>query len=138
MASGSTKPRSEMSPEELERIEEEEFNTGPLSVLTQSVKNNTQVLINCRNNKKLLGRVKAFDRHCNMVLENVKEMWTELPKTGKGTRNVSFLVPTLVPASVRASNTDVRFPLVVHAYFVPFDSLCVLNATWMINVFLLF
>ncbi|KHJ97667.1 LSM domain protein [Oesophagostomum dentatum] len=43
-----------------------------------------QVLINCRNNKKLLGRVKAFDRHCNMVLENVKEMWTEQPKTGKG------------------------------------------------------
>ena len=35
------------------------------------------MLINCRNNRKLLGRVKAFDRHCNMVLENVKEMWTE-------------------------------------------------------------
>ncbi|KAL2630032.1 hypothetical protein R1flu_014718 [Riccia fluitans] len=63
---------------------EEEFSTGPLSVLTMSVKNNTQVLINCRNCKKLLGRVKAFDRHCNMVLENVKEMWTEVPKTGKG------------------------------------------------------
>ncbi|KAK2092573.1 Small nuclear ribonucleoprotein Sm D2 [Saguinus oedipus] len=56
---------------------EEEFNTGPLSVLTRSVKNNTQVLINCRDNEKLLGRVKAFDRHCNMVLENV-------PKNGKG------------------------------------------------------
>ena len=28
--------------------------------------------------------MKAFDRHCNMVLEGVKEMWTELPKTGKG------------------------------------------------------
>ena len=53
-------------------------------VLTDSVKGNTQVLINCRNNKKLLGRVKAFDRHCNMVLEGVKEMWTELPKSGKG------------------------------------------------------
>lgn len=63
------KPKSELTPEELARQEEEEFNTGPLSVLTQSVKNNTQVLINCRNNKKLLGRVKAFDRHCNMVLE---------------------------------------------------------------------
>ena len=84
MAALAQKPRSEMTPEELERQEEEEFNTGPLSVLTQSVKHNTQVLINCRNNKKLLGRVKAFDRHCNMVLENVKEMWTELPKTGKG------------------------------------------------------
>lgn len=56
------KPKSEMTPEELQKREEEEFNTGPLSVLTQSVKNNTQVLINCRNNKKLLGRVKAFDR----------------------------------------------------------------------------
>lgn len=82
MASG--KPKSELSPEELQAREQEEFNTGPLSVLTQSVKNNTQVLINCRNNKKLLARVKAFDRHCNMVLENVKEMWTEVPKTGKG------------------------------------------------------
>jgi len=78
------KPKTELTPEELAAKEEEEFNVGPLSVLTQSVKNNTQVLINCRNNKKLLARVKAFDRHCNMVLENVKEMWTELPKTGKG------------------------------------------------------
>ncbi|XP_061029296.1 small nuclear ribonucleoprotein Sm D2-like [Eubalaena glacialis] len=77
------KPQSEMTPEELQKREEEEFNTGPLSVLTQSVKNNTQVLINCRN-KKLLGCVKAFDRHCNMVLENVKEMWTEVPKSGEG------------------------------------------------------
>jgi small nuclear ribonucleoprotein D2 len=64
--------------------EEDEFTTGPLSVLTASVKANTQVLINCRNNRKLLARVKAFDRHCNMVLENVKEIWTEVPKTGKG------------------------------------------------------
>lgn len=64
--------------------EESEFTTGPLSVLTASVKANTQVLINCRNNRKLLARVKAFDRHCNMVLENVKEIWTEVPKTGKG------------------------------------------------------
>nr|KJB53492.1 hypothetical protein B456_009G328400 [Gossypium raimondii] len=69
--------------EDTVKNEEEEFNTGPLSVLMMSVKNNTQVLINCRNNKKLLGRVRAFDRHCNMVLENVREMWTEkniLPK----------------------------------------------------------
>jgi len=82
--SSAAKPKTELTPEELAAKEEEEFNVGPLSVLTQSVKNNTQVLINCRNNKKLLARVKAFDRHCNMVLENVKEMWTELPKTGKG------------------------------------------------------
>merc|ERR1712141_804277 len=78
--------KQEMTPEQREQKEQEEFQTGPLRVLTDSVKNNTQVLINCRNNKKLLGRVKAFDRHCNMVLEGVKEMWTELPKTGKGAK----------------------------------------------------
>ena len=42
------------------------------------------MLINVRNNHKLLARVKAFDRHCNMVLENVKEIWTDTPKSGKG------------------------------------------------------
>ena len=32
---------------------------------------------------KILARVKAFDRHSNMVLENVREMWTEVPHGGK-------------------------------------------------------
>ena len=32
--------------------------------------NNTQVLVNVRNNHKLLGRVKAFDRHCNLYVTN--------------------------------------------------------------------
>ncbi|KXZ54636.1 hypothetical protein GPECTOR_4g701 [Gonium pectorale] len=74
----------QLTVDELEKKEDDEYRTGPLSVLTQSVKTNGQVLINCRNNHKLLARVKAFDRHCNMILENVKEMWTEIPKTGKG------------------------------------------------------
>ncbi|KAF9151923.1 mRNA splicing protein [Linnemannia schmuckeri] len=78
------KPKSEMNEDELRQLEEEEFNTGPLSVLQLSVKNHTQILISCRNNRKLLARVKAFDRHCNMVLENVKEMWTEVPRAAKG------------------------------------------------------
>ncbi|KAB0377542.1 hypothetical protein FD755_011986, partial [Muntiacus reevesi] len=56
------KPKSEMTPEELQKREEEEFNTGPLSVLTQS---------------------KTTLKHCNMVMENVKEMWTEVPKINK-------------------------------------------------------
>ena len=46
--------------------EQETLSTGPLSILMRSVKNNTQVLINLRNNHKLLGRVRGFDRHCNM------------------------------------------------------------------------
>ncbi|CAF1162739.1 unnamed protein product [Adineta ricciae] len=78
-----TKPKQEMTPEELKQREEEEFRTGPLSLLTEAVKNNNQVLIACRNNRKLLARVKAFDRHCNMVLEDVKELWQETPKSSK-------------------------------------------------------
>ena len=56
----------------------EDSEHGPLSVLVSAIKTNSQVLINCRNNRKLLGRVKAFDRHLNLLVENVKEVWTEL------------------------------------------------------------
>jgi small nuclear ribonucleoprotein D2 len=72
-----------MSDAEIADRELELFRSGPLSVLTTSVKTNSQILINCRNNRKLLANVKAFDRHCNMILENVREFWTEVPK-GKG------------------------------------------------------
>lgn len=76
----------------MRQLEEHEISQGPLSVLQQAVRNHTQVLISLRNNKKLLARVKAFDRHSNMVrvsrtsmdhisliaakqvLENVKEV----------------------------------------------------------------
>merc|ERR1712054_579499 len=63
--------------------DKDNFDVGPLSVLQKCVKDNSQVLINCRNNRKILARVKAFDRHSNMVLENVREMWTEIPHGGK-------------------------------------------------------
>jgi small nuclear ribonucleoprotein D2 len=43
-----------------------DLTSGPMSVLYKAVRNNTQVLVNVRNNHKLLGRVKAFDRHCNL------------------------------------------------------------------------
>lgn len=69
---------------EIAQLEEHEFSAGPLSILQTAVRQHVQVLISIRNNRKLLARVKAFDRHCNMVLENVKEMWTETSKTDSG------------------------------------------------------
>lgn len=72
------------SMQSLTRDETDEFSAGPLSILQTAVRSHTQVLISIRNNRKLLARVKAFDRHCNMVLENVKEMWTETPKLSSG------------------------------------------------------
>ncbi|KAK4686559.1 small nuclear ribonucleoprotein D2, partial [Tremellales sp. Uapishka_1] len=81
-------PKSELDEAQIRELEEYEISQGPLSVLQQSVRNSSQVLISLRNNKKLLGRVKAFDRHANMVLENVKEMWVETPK-GKNKKPVN-------------------------------------------------
>lgn len=54
-----------------------------------ATRTHNQVLISCRNNRKLLARVKAFDRHCNMVLENVKEMWTENAAGKRGTKPIN-------------------------------------------------
>lgn len=93
-----------MNEDELRKLEEEEFNTGPLSVLQLSVKNHTQILISCRNNRKLLARVKAFDRHCNMVLENVKEVrLSERPN--------SHQLPTLFSIYTTSAGLHQRPPL---------------------------
>ena len=64
--------------------QEERFHQGPFLLLVEVVKANEQVLISCRNNRKIQARVKAFDRHMNMVLEDVCETWVELPKGNKG------------------------------------------------------
>lgn len=59
-----------------ERDEAESFRTGPLSVLYAAVHTpNCQVLVSCRNDKKLVGTLRAFDRHFNMVLQGVTEAW---------------------------------------------------------------
>ena len=63
-----------------EKTEEEMFNEGPLSLLKEAVRTNSQILIYCRNNRKLLGRIRAFDRHMNIILEAVCEIWSEMMK----------------------------------------------------------
>lgn len=57
-----------------------EFASGPLSLLRRAVETEAQVLVKLRNGHALLARVKAFDRHFNMVLQDAEEMWTEAPK----------------------------------------------------------
>ena len=67
-----------------DKDEQKEFETGPLSILMNSVKQNTQVINTVYT---VIPNVPDYCLgHCNMVLENVKEMWTETPKTGKGAK----------------------------------------------------
>ena len=63
-----------------EKEEEKMINEGPLSLLKDAVRTNSQILIYCRNNRKLLGRIRAFDRHMNIILEAVCEIWSEMMK----------------------------------------------------------
>jgi small nuclear ribonucleoprotein D2 len=79
----------------IEQVSPDTFDAGPLSLLTNCVRDNTQVLISCRNNRKLLGRVRAFDRHCNLVMESVREMWPETTKKGKASMNKDRFIPKL-------------------------------------------
>eukprot|EP00918_Siedleckia_nematoides_P078479 GHVU01171725.1.p1 GENE.GHVU01171725.1~~GHVU01171725.1.p1 ORF type:complete len:104 (+),score=15.35 GHVU01171725.1:65-376(+) len=80
-----------MATAEKEEVKDKDAPTsGPLMVLAEAARENCQVLINCRHNRKILGRVKAFDRHCNLVLTDAREMWTEKPKgKKKGAKNVN-------------------------------------------------
>lgn len=74
-----------MNKDELKQLEEFEFKHGPMSLINDALHSRTPIIISLRNNHKIIARVKAFDRHCNMVLENVKELWTE--KNSKETIN---------------------------------------------------
>lgn len=78
------RPRSELTEIELQQLEEFEFNHGPMLLIQTSLKNGTPIMVYCRNNHKLIGKVKAFDRHSNLILEDVKDLWTETLKNSKG------------------------------------------------------
>ena len=41
--------------------------------------------------KKLLARVRAFDRHCNLLLEDVREMWVEKKQGAKPVNKDRFI-----------------------------------------------
>lgn len=69
----------EKTPEQKEK----ELLNGPLSLLLEASKTNLQILVHVRSNHKLLGRLKAFDKHCNLIMLDVKEMWTENHKGHK-------------------------------------------------------
>ena len=72
-----------LSMEAREAEELVQFQEGPMKLLTESLVDQTEILITLRSNKRLLGRVKAFDKYWNMYLEGVKEMWNGVGLDGK-------------------------------------------------------
>nr|AAK68737.1 small nuclear ribonucleoprotein-like protein [Arabidopsis thaliana] len=88
------------------KTEEEEFNTGPLSVLMMSVKNNTQVLINCRNNRKLLGRVRLLTGTATWFLKMSEKCGLRFRKPEKERRKLFLL--TEIDSSARCSCVETQ------------------------------
>ena len=88
-------------------------------VLTDSVKNNTQVLINCRNNKKLLGRVKAFEGTAIWFLSRSKRFGlkslrlAKAPKEGKASKQGCWASNIMIPPN---SNFQASYYLISTAY----------------------
>jgi small nuclear ribonucleoprotein D2 len=80
------KAKAEMTPQELDTLEKEEFTRGPFSILSTALSNHSPILVSLRNGHKLLGTVKAFDRHCNLIMTEVTEIWTERGRRGRGAK----------------------------------------------------
>ena len=57
-----------MENEDKHKPQEDTFDAGPFSLLTKTVKSNAQVLVLLRNNRKILARVRAFDRHLFILI----------------------------------------------------------------------
>lgn len=105
-------PKSELDEAQLRQLEEHEISQGPLSVLQQAVRNHTQVLVSLRNNKKLLARVKAFDRHSNMACISLtrRRVLTQAVGAGKckrGTVIVTVLLSRMLKHIIRCGQ---KFP----------------------------
>ncbi len=57
----------------------------PSCLLSNIIKKNKLIVIFLRNNKKIVAKLKAFDKHFNLILENIREIWNEHNKKGKTT-----------------------------------------------------
>mmetsp|Transcript_22717 Transcript_22717/g.34593 ORF Transcript_22717/g.34593 Transcript_22717/m.34593 type:complete len:85 (+) Transcript_22717:56-310(+) len=67
----------------------------PLDFLAERITKGEPVIVFVRNNKKLFGFIRAFDKHINLVLEDVKEIWTTRKKDGK-ISNHEKMIPKMI------------------------------------------
>ena len=65
------------------------YTEGPLTMLTESIRDNKKVVIEIGNQyqgsiRKLIANIVAYDKDFNMVLRNIIEIWsTKCIRTGK-------------------------------------------------------
>ncbi|ABA27372.1 mRNA splicing factor (nucleomorph) [Bigelowiella natans] len=52
-------------------------NKGPFMLLSKVTKLNSKIIISSNDNHKFYGFIRGFDKHCNLMLEDVTEIWKE-------------------------------------------------------------
>nr|BAS01788.1 mRNA splicing factor [Amorphochlora amoebiformis] len=55
---------------------------GPYVFIKSIIKSNSKIIIETTNNRKYHGYLRIFDRYCNLIIEDVTEMWIEKKNTG--------------------------------------------------------
>lgn len=67
------------------------FSEGPYKMFTRAIRDKKPLLISLRNNHKMIAIPRAVDKHLNMVLEHVREMWSENGQSKERTVNKMFI-----------------------------------------------
>jgi small nuclear ribonucleoprotein D2 len=49
----------------------------PFTLLDRCITDRVPCLVSCRHNKKLYGTLRAYDKHFNLIMEHVREIWQE-------------------------------------------------------------
>lgn len=80
-------PRTENATTAQAKKEALDLKNGPFSVLQSAMETNTKVIVRCRFDRMLVGYVRAFDKHFNMLLTDVNEVVTN-SKDGEAQQRV--------------------------------------------------
>ena len=82
----------------------------PFRVLERCVSDASPCLVSCRNDKKLYGILRAYDKHFNLILEQVRELWRERPPARRTAYGAA--------AAPDRSSTD-QDAAILHERFIP-------------------
>nr|BAS01643.1 mRNA splicing factor [Lotharella vacuolata] len=53
------------------------FGSGPFLLLKKNLTSFNKIYILTNDHHKFIGYLRSFDKHCNIILENVTEIWHE-------------------------------------------------------------
>ena len=70
----------------------ETYKTGPFRLLYAAVHDpKCSILVQCRNDRKILAKLVAFDHHFNLVLNNALEIYTKTTSGGEASHDTRHI-----------------------------------------------